>query len=299
MSDSPLPLHKFSLRRKFDIPFMIGRIEELPAMARTPLPHRHTFYEIFWITGGSGNHNIDFEAYPIQGETLYFITPGQVHSWEIEAPISGYAILFTEDFLPVNGLEPITPRSFDFFHRVDQVPFLTIKTENTGPFHEICQHMLLEYQGNDYGRWMILQSQLRIMLIHAQRHYASSGLPVMISTTDRLVEDYIGLIDLHFREKQRVHEYAAMLSITPGHLTDTVRARTGMAASQFIYQRITLEAKRRLLYSEQTVAEVGYALNFQDPSYFTRFFRRECGVAPGEFRNNIRKKYQNVRNPSL
>ena len=299
MSDLSLPLHQFSQQRKFDIPFEIGRIEELPAMARTALPHRHTFYEIFWITGGSGNHNIDFETYPIQGETLYFITPGQVHSWEIEESIIGYAILFTEDFLPVNGLEPITPRSFDFFHHMDHAPFLTIKPETARPFHEICQHMLLEYQGNGYGRLTILQSQLRIMLIHAQRHYASSGAPIMVSAAHRLVEDYIRLIDLHFREKQQVHEYAALLRITPGHLTDTTRARTGMAASQFIYQRLTLEAKRLLAYSEQTVAEIGYSLNFQDPSYFIRFFRRECSVTPVEFRNSIRKKYRNVRNPSL
>ncbi len=299
MSDSLLPLHQFSAQRKRDMPLLVGRIEELHPTAQSAEPHRHAFYEVFWITSGAGTHTIDFHSYPITTETLYFITLGQVHSWEVTTPVTGYAVLFTEDFMPITPLEPLTLRSFDFFHRVDHLPVLRIAAEEARPFHEICQHLVLEYQENRYGRMFILQSLLGILLVQAQRSYGSAGVRGVLSAADGLVESYIRVIDLHFREKQQVHEYAALLGITPGHLTDTVRARTGMAASQFIYQRIILEAKRLLSYSEQTVAEVGYALNFQDPSYFTRFFRRECGVTPGEFRNGIRKKYQNVRNPSL
>ncbi|MBZ0278819.1 MAG: helix-turn-helix transcriptional regulator [Anaerolineae bacterium] len=299
MSNPVLPLHEFKKQQPVDVPFRMGQIEKMSAIARTPTPHRHTFYEIFWVTGGSGSHIIDFEPYAIQPDTLYFITPGQVHSWDVIIPTTGYALLFTEDFLPISQVEPIHLRSLDFFHHVNHRPVLHIAPEYTRPFHDICQNLLQEYMGSAYGRSSILQSQLHLLLVHAQRHYASSGTSAALSNVDRLVENYMRLIDMHFRERQQVHEYAGLLGVTPGHLTDTTRERTGMPASQFIYRRITMEAKRLLAYSEQTVAEIGFELNFDDPSYFTRFFRRECGITPTEFRRNIREKYQPLRNSSL
>jgi AraC-like DNA-binding protein len=299
MPDLSLPLHQFSQERQLDIPFEIGHIEELPAIARTARPHRHAFYEVIWITGGRGSHYVDFENYPIQAETLYFITPGQVHSWEIDTPITGYMILFTEEFLLSGSFEPITPRSFDFFHRVDHRPVLFLTPEHARPFHDLCQHMLDEYQQKLYGRLNVLQSSLHIFLIHAQRHYAGNVVAPKPSTADYLVEDYIRLIDLHFRQKHQVSEYAALLGITAGHLTDSTQARMGMNASQFIDQRIMLEAKRLLAYSEQSVAEIGYALHFEDPSYFTRFFHRESGMTPTAFRRSIREKHQTFRKISL
>jgi len=115
MSNSLLPLHAFSPERRRDLPFEIGRIETLSSAALSSRPHRHNFYEVFWITGGSGRDIIDFEPYPILENTLYFITPGQVHSWSVECAIIGYALLFTEEFLPTRAMELLTPRSFDFF----------------------------------------------------------------------------------------------------------------------------------------------------------------------------------------
>lgn len=299
MAPSPLPLHRFSPHREADLPFEIARVEQLPAVARTARPHRHAFYEIVWITGGAGQHHIDFDAYPILPNTFYFLSPGQVHGWLIDAPLSGFALLFTEEFLSVTSLERLTPHSFDFFHHLDQPPLLSLAPDHARPIHELCQHLLDEYQGQAYGRLTILQAIFHILLIHAQRHYTHQAAPRVASAAEQLVESYLRLIEQHFREQQQVHEYAALLGVTPGHLTDATRERMGQPASHFIHRRIVLEAKRLLAYSEQSVAEIGFALKFDDPSYFTRFFRRECGTPPTTFRRLIREKYQTPRNPAL
>lgn len=293
-----VPLHHFSQQREQDIPFEIGRIETLPAAARSAQPHRHSFYEILWITGGSGEHHIDFERYPIQPETLYFISPGQVHFWTITQPLNGFALLFTEAFLPAT-VDQIGLRRFAFFHRFDHPPLLHIATEDARPFHELCDHMLTEYSGSGYGRLTLVQSLINILLIFAQRHYTARDSRRDLTAPERLVDDYIRLVDEQFATQQQVNAYATLLGVTAGHLSETVRDKTGLTASQVIHRRLALEAKRLLTYSDKTVAQIAYALQFDDPSYFARFFRRETGTAPGAFRQTIREKYLLLRDPSL
>jgi len=187
-----------------------------------------------------------------------------------------------------------------FFHRADNRPYLVIPPADAVSFHEICFQLLREYRDTAYGRLTILQSLLNIFLVHAQRYYSHSHLAsVETSVADNLIEAYIRLIDLHFIDKQQVHDYAALLGVTPVHLTDSCRQLMGIPASQLIFQRVIVEAKRLLAYSDQTIAEIGYALNFNDPSYFARFFKRESGLTPIAFRRDIREKYQLLRNRSL
>jgi AraC family transcriptional activator of pobA len=83
---------------------------------------------------------------------------------------------------------------------------------------------------------------------------------------------------------QRVTDYAALLGVTPEHLTRSVRRATGVAASDVIHQRLVLEAKRSLLYTDLTVRAIADDLRFDDPSYFNRFFKRSVGVTPRAFR---------------
>jgi AraC family transcriptional regulator, transcriptional activator of pobA len=263
-----IPFHHFA--HNFD-GFEIGRIEELQPLARASFPHRHSFYEIFWIKAGSGTHSIDFEGYPIQPDTLFFISPGQVHYWLIEAPMRGYALLFTPDLL----------------HRIKCPPYLHIDTVGTPVFDNLCNSLLEEYQTQGYEYMIVIKAMMEILLVQARRRVNDDG-----HQEHSLTEQFIALVDLHFREKQNVKAYAQLLGVTPGHLTDTTREAKGIPAGAFIRQRITLEAKRMLAHSEQTVSEIGYGLGFEDISYFTRFFKRESGFTPKEFREDLRKKYQ-------
>jgi AraC-like DNA-binding protein len=299
MPSTLLPTHEFSSEKKRDIPFEIGRIEHFPSIARSGKPHRHTFYEVFFIHKGLGVHSIDFVDYPIHPRTLYFISPGQVHFWRIEQELFGVAILFTEDFLLGNVVEPLTARSFAFFDRVDHTPYLHISQNENLLFDELYIDMFHEYNDDAYGRLTVLQSLLRILLIRAQRLYTQGTAALPFSTTDHLVNTFIRLIDIHYQEHQQVQKYAALLGVTPGHLTEVVRERTGRSASQHIYQRVALEAKRLLAYSDKTIAEIAFMLSFSDPSYFTRFFRRESGLTPTQYRLTIREKYRSDHKSSL
>lgn len=292
-----IPLHKFEEPREFsredllNTPFEIARIDHLSEMGKPAVPHRHTYYEIFWILGGVGTHYVDFDGYPFLPDTFFFITPGQIHYPEIIKPLNGYVLVFTDDFLSMSRLEHEFLRGFDFFHRIDHTPTLRLNKIQAQPFTALCEQMHAEYTGNAFGRLVILQSLLQNFLVLIQRAYNTAPAKVDLRAGEKLVQDFIRLIDQHFVDKQNVQDYAALLGVTAGYLTDATRETLGIPASRLIRQRLIIEAKRLLVHSDRTVTEIGYRLNFADPSYFARFFKRESGLSPTQFKTHYREKY--------
>ena len=197
--------------------------------------------------------------------------------------------------MAANLLEQLTLQSFDFYHHTDRQPAIHISDEDAWIFTAICKHMYAEYSGQDYGRFTLLQCQLMTFLIHAQRRYNEMLRPAPVSAGDKLIGQYLQLIDEHFLEVKNIHAYAQLLSVTSGHLSDVVGEQLGTTPIRLLNKRIALEAKRELLHSDQTIAEIGLALNFDNPSYFSRFFKREVGSTPSEFRRQFREKYQPPR----
>jgi AraC-like DNA-binding protein len=92
------------------------------------------------------------------------------------------------------------------------------------------------------------------------------------------------LIDQHYKALRRPGEYAALLYITPGHLNALCQDLLGHSAGEVIRERVLLEAKRLLTNAGMTSTEIAYELNFQDNSYFNRFFKKYVGATPEEFR---------------
>jgi AraC family transcriptional activator of pobA len=108
----------------------------------------------------------------------------------------------------------------------------------------------------------------------------------------RLARQFRLEVEGRFHKETALSAYAAALGVTANHLNDTLRRETGQPAGELIRQRRLLEAKRLLLHSDLSVSEVGYRLGFDDPSYFSRFFRRYARASPADFRAKIREKYQ-------
>jgi AraC-like DNA-binding protein len=94
-------------------------------------------------------------------------------------------------------------------------------------------------------------------------------------------------VEQHYRGRKQVRDYAELLGVTPNHLVETVRRTLGKTPGQLLSARLLLEAKRLLVYTPQTVAEIGYALNFTSPAQFGRWFQNLEGCPPGHFRQTF------------
>jgi AraC-like DNA-binding protein len=291
MHSKLLPLHNFEPKRHTDLAFEAGAIENMPDLAQASFPHRHNFYELFWIKNGFGQHSIDFIGYKVQANTLFFITPGQVHYWQIEKRVEGSVMLFTEDFLLLNRLDPMFMRNFDFYHSLVNPPVLYLNQPQVEQFDMICEHILQEYQTAQFGQATIIQSLLQILLVQAQRCYVSSFDTNKPKAGPTLVRNFLRLIDLDFQTKQNVEEYAHLLAVTPDYLSEVTKQTTGQTASTHIHQRVLLEAKRLLAHTDHNINEICDELGFKDPSYFSRFFKRKTGQPPLLFRKEFQEKY--------
>ena len=81
-----------------------------------------------------------------------------------------------------------------------------------------------------------------------------------------------------------VHDYSLLLHVTESRLTSVTKRITGITAGQFVQERSLLEAKRLLIHSGATVSQIAFQLGFDDPAYFSRFFKKGAGRSPKEFK---------------
>ena len=295
--EPPISLLEFRPPDGTGVPFEIGRLETTHRLRTSTRPHRHRFHQIIWVVDGAGVHAADFEEHAIRPQTVFLVSPGQVHSVRVDRPLSGYMLVFTADFLAPGGLAADAAAGLPFFRPGTANPVLALAAEDAGRLRAIAEDLLAEFATPAVWRRDMLRARLQVLLLDLGRIARRQGVPVAPPVSP--VARFQALVDDHFRRLHRVAEYARLLALTPGHLNDLTKAATGQTASALIEARLVLEAKRLLAHSDAPVAEIATHLAFADASYFGRFFRRHVAQSPGAFRTTIRETYQDDREFAL
>ena len=247
-------------------------------------PHRHAYYEIFYFESGGGDHEIDFSEREITSPAIHFVSPGQIHRVRRSARSHGCVILFTDDFYHLNLANRAFLQEMPMLRGNESSAVLNLDEQDAAEINPIIAMLRNEAsEGNEYQDDAV-RSLLNLLLITSRRIAERQGLVEEETGDLRLVRRFRDAIEERFSAIHSVSAYARTLNLTPGHLNDTVKRETGKTASALIHERIILEAKRLLAHSTESIKEIAYALGFDDPSYFTRFFRERAGEAPGEFR---------------
>lgn len=292
MGKQRLKLYDFKMPPGGDFFFEINAFDRMPRTVLSKFPHRHSFYEILYIKEGKGTHVIDFEPYPIQPPSLYFISPGQVHFWQQDKPINGRIILFTDDFLSLTPPSKSVLSELEFFHSLERHPHLLIKEDQMPMIPQLFENLEMEYGSTGIGKASVLRAYLHILLIYIQRFYEEVHRHKVSNNASALLRRFKHLVSENCIDWRSINAYADRIGVTAGHLRDTVKAATGLTPGQILRQALALEAKRLLIHTDLTVSEIAYALSFEDPSYFGRFFKREAGISPRLFREQTRKRYK-------
>lgn len=107
------------------------------------------------------------------------------------------------------------------------------------------------------------------------------------------VNQFKYLLEKNFKKLHFVKDYADLLALSPLQHNKMVKNITGKNASDLIINRIVLEAKRLLAFTNLSNKEIAFQMNYPDPSYFTRIFRKKTEFTPSGFREQLNKKYQN------
>ncbi len=262
-------------------------LETLPAGALVPKPNRHDFHEVFWVTAGRGKHFIDFYEYDVRPNSLFFVKQGNVHYWEIDEPLQGYVLLFQSDVLLTNDNIEFTSW-LDLLRAIGALPAIYPTATETTWFQATWQRIYHEYGRTRLARTKAILALLQLLLIEAARiAITEPEIPPTLSASVKLAYQYQQLVEQNAIHQHKVETYADTLSITHAHLSECVKEVTGLTASEILRRQLVLEAKRLLAFSSGTVAAVAHTLNFTDASYFGRFFKRETGQTPRQFRSQL------------
>ncbi|MEM6817122.1 MAG: helix-turn-helix transcriptional regulator [Bacteroidota bacterium] len=246
-------------------------------------PHRHDFYFVLFIHKGSGYHTIDFKSYKITDYSVFFVSPGQVHSLQLDENAEGFAIFFKPEFyLLDSNLKKLL--DFPFFHTLSNEPALFLDKER----YEVVQHNIKdifdEYSNFEIGRNNVIRAYIDILLVKLSRYYQKETLAGEPLRTTYLLRELENLIDHNYISVRSATEYSDMMNISAKHLSDITRKALNKTITNLIHERIVIEAKRLLLYTDYTVSQVAYELEYFDKSYFLRFFKKNVGLTPETFR---------------
>ena len=256
---------------------------------------RPWFYYVTWIETGSGYYTLDFKDYEVRPQTIYFLLPGQVHAWRLNDDFKGLSLIFKPEYL-VMGQSQGGLGQLELLQYQRERPFVSVPETQIENFRNLLQEMRAEYLADHLGRNIVLQAQLQQFLVKAERLYTTQRRPGAVHdrAAAALARSFLTLLSNKILELRTVADFAVALEVSPVYLSEVVRDTTGQPPSVHLRQRLVLEAKRLLAHTDNTVQAIGYHLGFDDPAYFSRFFKREAGVTPKQFRSEILREYQNI-----
>lgn len=248
--------------------------------------HRHSFYHIVLFTKGGGTHSIDFKQFPVAPGQIYFMKPGQVHSWSFEGATDGYVINFSEhlfDNFLANGRYI---DQFLFFQGLAEEGVINLQPDVRTEAEAIAEKIIAEALNHSAHTPDLLKVYFLELFMGVDRSIAKHSPGADKPHNQLLLHNFRKLVDTHYAEKRLPKEYAAMLYITPNHLNALCKDLLGTSAGEIIRNRILLEAKRLLINADISISEIAATLNFTDNSHFTRFFKKHTTLTPEEFRRS-------------
>ncbi|BDD11734.1 AraC family transcriptional regulator (plasmid) [Fulvitalea axinellae] len=266
----PFSVEEFNANRHFEVQY----------------PHRHDFFEVLFLTQGSGIHIIDDHRYDITPPCLFFLSPGQAHRLELSKDIGGYIFLFSADFYLLDKSDKNRLLELPFFFNAQQRnPPLVLQNETDKEFLSNLFARGVENMSAGHDDYGIIGSILDLVLNTCHQLYPAELSKGKKSKGQILVKKFRMLIEENYRKNPTVQQYADWLNITPNHLTQTVKSVTGKTSLDLIKEKSILEIKRLLIHTDLSVTEIADMNNFSDQSYLTKVFKRHAGMTPSEYRD--------------
>jgi AraC-like DNA-binding protein len=262
----------------------VAWVREMPTFITDTRPHSLAFLEILLITRGAGTLEIDGKRSTVKPGRVFFTAAGQVRRWSVR-DLEGLCLFFTKAFLSEFFADPVFLERLGIFGPRSSV-YVDPPRGGVSQIRSRLLAMRREIHKLDDESTDALRAQLYALLIQLKRLRGtaagdSADMPA-------LVRRFLELVERNFRDEHRPGQYAKRLGITTGHLRDLTHQHLRKAPGDAIRERLMLEAKRRLRYSDASVAAIADELGFLDASYFCRAYARENGVPPGRERQRAR-----------
>ncbi len=263
--------------------FDLVKLEGRPDIPRG-FPHRHGYYHLLWMSEAAGTHLLDFETFDVKANTVFFVSPGQLHAWRSTVAPKGYVVNFSTEFFVQTFPRADDIAQYPFFHLAVGAPVLYLDQADHDALLPLLREMEAELRGRAEGHLDVVRAYLLVLLTRLRRLYPARAAEDGSPQSPALTRRFIRLIDQHYLDQRPLRDYAVQLHVTERQLGDAVKRTLGKTAGELVHDRLVLEAKRLLCNTDMGVAEIAFRLNFDDHAYFTRFFKKRTELTPGEFK---------------
>ncbi len=261
----------------------------LPGQSDLLLPHRKDHYLLVFVRRAGSRQWIDMTPYILKDNTIYFTGPSQIIVKEEFKQLWSTGIAFTREFLSFQ--ENASLSKLPLIQNPQNGHELLLREADINFVQDMLAKINVEYQHPSEWQQRMLAAYLTVLLTYLSRLYTEQFKDNKTSVDKLLLKKFQAKINECFRELREVGDYASLLHISAGHLSEVVKTQSGKPAIKHIHERLVLEARRLLFHTNNSLKEIAFDLGFSDASYFNRFFKRETGVTPAEYRANIRKMY--------
>jgi AraC family transcriptional regulator, transcriptional activator of pobA len=244
-------------------------------------PHRHArLHQVLMIARGGGRGTFDGETHRLTNASLANVPTGCVHAYSFTPGTEGWVVTIPAEVLDEGlaegeGLRPLLAR-----------PCVVDGTEE---IVATIQAIFAAFEARAFARAHELRARTALLAGLVARAIAEEA-PTDTRSETSLQRRFEALVEAHFTEHLPVAAYGARLAVTATHLSRVMRAATGQPASAIIQDRIIREARRNLVYSNLSIAQVAYTLGYDDPGHFSRVFRRATSLSPRAFRKHLEKR---------
>jgi AraC family transcriptional regulator, transcriptional activator of pobA len=274
-----------------DQAFDFIHVETIPSRSSvndwTIRAHRHrNLFQILLIERGGGEMIYEAAKLPFAAPAAILVPAAVAHGFRFDPGTEGWVMTFTED-----AAFALADRSGEALSRLRALaahPIIAIAGEaERARLSGLCAELFEEGSLAREGYRMAMRSLLALIAVGVARLAASRARTgsITLQPADATVAQLRTLVDEYFRREHQLGFYAEKLGMTVDRLNDHVKRATGVTAGHLIRQRLLTEAKRQLVFTTQPIQDIAEELAFSDPSHFARFFRKQAGTTPHEFRD--------------
>ncbi|RBL89435.1 helix-turn-helix domain-containing protein [Chitinophaga flava] len=240
-------------------------------------PQRADFFEIIWFKHpeGNGSDSKKGEHY------MYLVPPYRLTKLSLDDK-DGCMIAFKREYLEEDDKEYALD-VFNLFNMHGQYTSLRIDDDVVETFQYLKVLIEKEYY-NSMGTYLVLKALLKVFLLNLIRinqHYFLNQ-----DVNQKRVYQFIMLMDENYKTERKADFYSSKMGISEKRINQILKEKMNKTLTQLLHERVILEANRMLIAGEFTIKEIAFNLNFEDPAYFSRFYKKQTGQTPEDFKKH-------------
>ncbi len=281
---------KVGQRIQQDTDFTIHRMETVHNIPVESPVFRANYFSFILIRKGKSFYTIDNHKFYTKPRTLYFTNPGHLKSFGIEEVVHGFIITTSEEYLK----EHIHTGVFDEFSFLltEMVPPCFLDDSRFDELQNLAEQILEEQTKNSTLRHKIVSSLFMVFLLKVKEFLMKDdSFKIAYDRESEIVNQFKKDLESTFRSGNltsvalQVSTFAEQQQLHPAYFSTVIKTKTGISGNRWIQNKITAEAQALLSKSSTPVKQIAYQLGFNEPTHFSKFFKKQTGLSPNQYRN--------------